>query len=167
MGFQEKSAWACTLAILGVYVPYFVIIFQLPMLALGLFWVAAFGLMGLLTLFHVLNAVFTNSIRQSGDVPPLDELDQRIEVAASKWAGFVLAFAVMSWLLVAMYALPVAGFATLEHARADGADPSVRQLTIPVIHAMWAIHWLFAGFVIANVVYYAGIIVGYRRLARG
>jgi hypothetical protein len=33
------------------------------------------------------------------------------------------------------------------------------------MNAMGAVHWLFAGFVIANVAYYGGIVVGYRRLA--
>jgi len=153
MSFHEKSAWACLVLIIGVYMPYFVAVFRQPMAAVGLFVAAAVGLAVLLTVFHVVNALATRTIRATGRVPPADELDRHIELSASKWAGLVLAFAVMSWILFAMYALPFAGV----------PEPGV----VPLARAMTAIQWLFAGFVFANVAYYAGIVVGYRRMALG
>ncbi|MFV9505959.1 MAG: hypothetical protein AB4911_15515 [Oscillochloridaceae bacterium umkhey_bin13] len=154
MSFHEKSALACFISICLVYVPYFMLVFRFPMAALGLFWVSAVGLVALLTGFHIVNALATRSIRTSGGVPPVDELDQRIELKAAKWAGFILAFAVTTWILVAMYALPVLS---------NGVSPS--SYAIPMVTAMTAVHWLFAGFVLANIVYYGGIVFGYRRIA--
>jgi hypothetical protein len=165
MSFHEKSALACFISICLVYVPYFVLVFRFPMAALGLLWVSAVGLVTLLTGFHIVNALATRSIRTSGDVPPVDELDQRIELKAAKWAGFILAFAVMTWILVAMYALPGLGNSMLDQTQATGNGGSLARYAIPMVTAMTAVHWLFAGFVLANIVYYGGIVFGYRRIA--
>jgi hypothetical protein len=54
------------------------------MATLGLFWVSAIGLVALLTAFHIVNAIATRSIRTTGEVPPVDELDQKIELKAAK-----------------------------------------------------------------------------------
>ena len=155
MSFHEKSAWACVVSIGLVYVPYFVMVFRYPMAALGLIWVSAFGLAALLSVFHIANAIATRSIRTTGNVPPIDELDRRVELNAAKWAGLTLAFAVFTWILVAMYTIPVIG------GRAGAI-----QFAVPVFTAMTAVHWLFAGFVLSNVTYYGGIAIGYRRLHR-
>ncbi len=153
MSFHEKSAWACLVLIIGVYTPYFVVVFRYPMAALGLFVVSAVGLAVLLTAFHVVNALATRTIRATGQAPPADELDRCIELHASKWAGVVLAFAVMSWILIVMYAiLLVGGFELVAVAPAG---------------AMFATQSLFAGFVLANIAYYGGIVVGYRRMLFG
>jgi len=166
MGFQEKSAWACLIAIVAVYVPYFWVVFQYPM-AFGLFVVAAIILAVLLTAFHLVNALATRSIRKTGDVPPLDELDRMLELRAAKLSGVVLAIVVMGWSLVAMFGVPALAISELVQASTpDGGGPSV-QLSIPVVQALTAIHALFAGFVIANIAYYGNLIVGYRRLAHG
>ena len=163
MSFHEKSALACLISICGIYVPYFAFVFCFPMAALGLFWVAAMGLAALLTGFHIVNAIATRSIRNTGKVPPVDELDQRIELNAAKWTGFVLAFAVVTWVLVAMYSLPV--ISLLEQPNAVGNGALHTNDVISMFTAMTAVHWLFAGFVLANVAYYSGIIFGYRRMA--
>ena len=165
MSFHEKSALASLISIAVVYVPYFVFVFRFPMAALGLFWVAAIGSVAILAVFHILNAIATRSIRTTGKVPPIDELDQSIELKAAKWAGFILAFAVMTWILVAMYSIPVIGSSTLQEARAEGIDASPSSYAIPMFTAMGAVHWLFAGFVFANIAYYGCIVFGYRRMA--
>jgi hypothetical protein len=165
MSFHEKSALACLISICCVYVPYFVLVFRFPMAALGLFWVSAIGLVVLLTVFHIVNAIATRSIRTSGDLPPVDELDQRIELKAAKWSGIILAFAVLTWILVVMYSIPVIGNSMVEQMRATGSAVSPESYTIPMFAAMTAVHWLFAGFVLANIVYYGGIVFGYRRIA--
>ena len=51
MSFHEKSALACLISIVLVYVPYFFFVFRFPMAALGLFWVSALGLVALLAVF--------------------------------------------------------------------------------------------------------------------
>lgn len=166
MSFHEKSALACLISICFAYVPYFVLVFRFPMAALGLFWVSAVGLVALLAGFHIVNAISTRSIRTSGEVPPVDELDQRIELQATKWAGFSLAFVVTSWILVAMYSIPVIGTSMLEQTTTTGDGVLPSGYAIPMFAAMTAVHWLFAGFVLANIVYYGGIVFGYRRIAR-
>ena len=49
----------------------------------------------------------------------------------------------------------------------DGGETEPTQFAIPVTDILMAIHFLFAGFVFANLVYYGSIIVSYRRLANG
>jgi len=165
MSFHEKSALVCLVSISLIYGPYFVVVSRFPMASLGLFWVAAGGLVMVLTLFHIANALATRSIRTTGNVPSADELDQRIELKASKGAGFILAFAVMSWILYAMYTIPVVGQSVREEGLAGGVELSPFNFVLPVFTAMLAVQWLFAGFVVANLVYYGGIVIGYRRLA--
>jgi hypothetical protein len=166
MSFHEKAAWACLIGIVAVYVPYFWVVFRYPM-AFGLFVVAAVVLAAVLTAFHLVNAIATPSIRRTGDVPTLDELDRAIELRASKLSGFVLAASVMVWCLVAMFG--VLGSGSVEGMAVDasraGAAPS--RVVIPVTLALTGIHTLFSAFVIANVAYYGGIVAGYRRLAHG
>lgn len=162
MGFHEKSAWACLLSILAVYVPYFWVVLRHPM-ALGLFVFAAALQAALLVAFHLANAIATRSIRRTGDTPPLDELDRIIELRAAKRSGLVLAVAVMTWCLAAMFGAPAVGAAAT--AAADFAAPS--GPAVPVLLALTAVHALFAGFVLANLVYYGSIVAGYRRLAHG
>ena len=153
MSFHEKSAWACLAAIGGVYGPYFYLAWRYPPAALGVFWISALAVAGILVAFHVVNALATRSIRTTGRVPPVDELDRSIELAAARWSGLVLAFAVFTWILFAMYLLP----AGVARGAADTAAPTI----------VAAVQWLFAGFVLANLVYYGGIVVGYRRLRLG
>jgi hypothetical protein len=165
MSFHEKSALACLISIGFVYVPYFVFVFRYPMAAPSLFWVSAIGMVALLTAFHIVNAIATRSIRTTGEVPPVDELDHKIELKAAKWAGFILAFAVVTWILVAMYSIPVIGSSILEQEKATSSEVSPSSYAIPMFTAMAAVNWLFAGFVFANIAYYGGIVFGYRRVA--
>ena len=158
MSFHEKSAWACLISISLVYVPYFALVFRFPMAALGLFWVSALGLAALLAAFHVVNAIATRSIRATGEAPPVDELDRKIELKAAKWAGLILALAVLTWVLVTMYSIPVIASNALAQTAASGH-------AIPMFTAMAAVQWLFAGFVVANIAFYGGIVFRYRRLA--
>lgn len=151
MNFQEKSAWICLLSILGIYTPCFLVVLREPLAGPGLFMAAAIGQALLLTLFHVVNAIATRSIRTTGSTPAPDELDRAIEGTAARWAGFVLAFAVMSWILTTWFAVLVT---------AGAPDAAV-----PIGTALSAVHWLFAGFVFANIVYYGAIVVGHRWLA--
>lgn len=160
MSFHEKSALACLISISLVYVPYFFFVFRFPMAAIGLFWVSALGLVALLAVFHVVNAIATRAIRTTGKVPPVDELDQKIELKAAKWAGFILAFATLTWILLAMYSIPVIGSNVLAQTAAPRSEVLFSMFT-----AMAAVQWLFAAFVVANVAYYGGIVFRYRRLS--
>lgn len=157
MSFHEKSAWACLISMVAVFVPYFWVVFHQPLAYLGLLVLAVIVQVVLLVVFHVVNALTTHSIRQRGDAPPQDELDRLIELRAAKLSGGVLAVVVAVWSLGALFGvLVIAG---------DGATGS--HFTIPVLQTLVAIHLLFAGFVLANLAYYGSIVVGYRRLLHG
>lgn len=155
MGYIERNAWACGIAIALVYTPYLYVVLQWPLAALGLFWAAAGAVVVLLVIFHIGNAVADRNIRRTGTTPPLDERDWRIERSAARWAGFVLGAAVLAWTAIQIVALPVAAIAP--------AEVGAARASLPLDVAMTAVHWLFAGFVVANLVYYAGIVIGYRR----
>lgn len=152
MNFHEKSAWASLIAIAIVHIPYFAIVMSRPEAGLGLLVVVTIGLIVLLTAFHIANAIMTKSIRTTGTTPQPDELDRLIEFRAAKVAAFVLAFVVMSWILVAVVGVP-----TL-------ADENAR---IALSAILLAVQWLYAGFVIANLTYYGLIVGGYRWLTHG
>lgn len=166
MSFHEKSAWACLVSIVLVFVPYLAIVLQQP-LAFGLLAVAVIILAVILTAFHIVNAIVTRSIRETGDTPPHDELDRMIELRASKRAGVVLAVAVMGWCLGAMVLAPALASDALGSGATADIAPALSQLRVPVSQALIAIHLLFAGFIIANTVYYGSIVASYRRLAHG
>lgn len=168
MGFHEKSAWACLVAVLLVFVPYFVLVFQYPMAFVGLFVLAVAGLVALLTSFHIVNSLVTASLRRTGETPPHDELDRTIELRAAKLSGVVLGVVVVVWSIVAMYGAPTIGVREISNvAMAKGVENDASQFAIPVLSVLTAIHLLFAGFVVANVAYYGTIVAGYRRLAHG
>ena len=71
----------------------------------------------------------------------------------------------MSWILVTMYSIPLIGSSMLQESRVGSIDSSPSSYAIPMFTAMGAVHWLFAGFVFANVAYYGCIVFGYRRMA--
>lgn len=160
MAFHEKSAWVSLLSIAGVFVPYFVLVFQYPMAFIGLALVAVILLTILLTGFHIVNAIMTASIRKRGDEPPQDELDQLIELRAAKVSGFVLAFVVLGWCMVAAFGIPALGVSALANAE----TPNLSQFSVSVFDVLTAIHVLFAGFVASNIVYYGTIVAEYRKL---
>ncbi|MBL4942419.1 MAG: hypothetical protein JKY81_12245 [Colwellia sp.] len=165
MSFHEKSAWACLVSILLAYTPYFWMVFQHPMAAVGLFVLSAIILAVLLTAFHIVNALATRSIRKAGDMPAHDELDRIIELQASKLSGIVLAFVVVTWCITVIYG--VLGISEVAHAETLGDPLTTSRLVVPVMDILSGVHALFAGFVIANLVYYGRIVAGYRKLARG
>ncbi len=156
MSFHEKSAWACLLSIVVVFVPYFLIVFQYP-LAFGLLVLAVVILCVLLSAFHIVNALVTRSIRTTGDTPLQDELDRLIELRAAKFSGIVLATVTIVWFFGALF----------EVLAVAGEVAASSQFTISALSALIAIHLLFAGFVLANLAYYGSIVVGYRRLLHG
>ncbi len=167
MSFHEKSAWACLVSVVLVFVPYFVFVFQYPMAFVGLFVLAVVGLVALLTSFHVVNSLVTASIRKTGNTPPHDELDRTIELRAAKLSGIVLSVVVLAWSIIAMFGIPAAGVREVVNANEAGGVVSASQFAIPVLYVLTAIHLLFAGFVTANMTYYGTIVAGYRRLADG
>lgn len=156
MNFHEKSAWACLLSIVVIYGPYFLLVFRYPMAYIGLFGLAVIALAVLLAVFHIINAIVTPSIRNKGDMPAQDELDRMIEMRAAKLSGIVLSVAVMVWCLIAMFVLPTLGI-----------SEQAATFAIPVIQALTGIQLLFAGFVVANLVYYGTIVASYRSVSYG
>ncbi len=132
---------------------------------LGLFWVSALGLVALLAVFHIVNAIATRAIRTTGEVPPADELDQKIELKAAKWAGLILSPATLTWILVAMYSIPVIGSNVLAQTAVPRSEVLSSIRAIPMFTAMAAVQWLFAAFVVANLAYYGSIVFRYRRLS--
>lgn len=151
MSLHEKSAWACLISIALVYVPYFWLVLRYPMASVGLFLVAAFTVVALLVAFHIMHA----TIHVTEGMPPIDELDERIELQAAKWAGLILGFGIVTWVLIATYSI-------LKIGASQGLSLS---RAVPMSTAMAAVQWLFAVFVLANAVYYGAIVFRYRRLA--
>lgn len=168
MGFHEKNAWACLLGIALVFIPYFMVVFRFPMAFVGLFVLAVIVQVIFMTVFHIVNAIVSRSIRKAGGSPPLDELDRMIELRAAKISGVVLGVIVILWCMIAMYGAPAMGVQEVILANATGGtEHSPSQIVIPVMNVLLAVHTLFAGFVIANLVYYGSIVVSYRRLTNG
>lgn len=162
MSFHEKNAWACLVSLLLVFVPYFVFVLRNPVAYIWLFILAVVVLGGLLTAFNVINASLFAVNSKSGELTQLDERDKTIEVRAAKISGLVLGFAVVTWCLNTMIGVPIIGKREwVDSGLADGN--SLSDYSIPAETVLMAIHLLFAGFVIANLVYYLAIIVGYRR----
>ena len=168
MGFHEKSAWACLLGTALVFTPYFVVVFRSPTAFVGLFVLAVMVQVIFMAVFHAVNAIMSHSIRMTGDAPPRDELDRMIELRAAKISGVILGMVVICWCMIAMFGAPTMGVQEIALAKAlDGAELSTTQFAIPLANVLLAVHMLFAGFVMANLVYYGSIVVSYRRLANG
>ncbi len=167
MSFHEKSAWACMCSIVLAFVPYFWIVFRFPMAFVGVFVLAVMVLVALLVAFHVVNSMATASIRNTGDVPSPDELDRLIELRAAKLSGIVLATIVIIWSLVVMFGVPAVGVAEISNENAAGMSVESSDFAIPVTQALFWVHLLFAGFVVANLTYYGSVIAGYRGMASG
>jgi hypothetical protein len=170
MGFQEKSAWACLVSIVVVFVPYFGYVLRSPMsyvAYVGLFVLAVVVQIVLLVGFHTVNAIFSPDMRRTGTPPPADELDRMIELRAAKISGAILGVVVICWCLGAMVYFPAQGVLAVAEADRSAAVIDARDFAVPVSSAVLAVHWLFGGFVIANVVYYGLIAWGYRRICHG
>ena len=161
MAFHEKSAWASLISIIAVFVPYFIIVFQYPMSFMGLLVGAVIAQVIVLIAFHVANAVASASIRKRGDAPPQDEMEKLIDLRAANIAGIVLSAVVVCWYLAVAFGVQVLW---LSVADSQQSLSSLLLATIPAFPVLTAIHILFAGFVFSNVVYYAAIIFGYRKL---
>ena len=162
MNYHEKSAWVCAICILAVYAPYFVFVWFQPEFYFALFIAATVGIIVLMAGFHSAIALSTRNVLESGDTPPRDEMDQAIESRAAKISGVLLGAFVMLWCFNAFILIPANAFEVNEKV-VD--DPSLIQtMTLPMGKVVFAVHVLFAGFVISNLVYYGSIIFGYRRL---
>ena len=161
MTFYEKNAWFCFFALLIVYVPYFVFSFMDPAISFPLYFAAVAMLIVVLVLFHAVNAVSSPRIRKTGSSPPKDERDAGIEINSAKFAGIVLSVVVTFWSLAALVGLA----ALISHSMPLQAEPmkNLGSVKIPVMPVLLGFHVLFAGFVVANLCYYASIIYGYRR----
>lgn len=160
MNYHEKSAWICTICLLAVYVPYFVVVAMYPAAYIVLFVAATVFLALLMGGFHAVLAITNPKVLKSGDTPDLDEMDRLIELKASKFAGIVTGVLVIVWTLNAFILIPANALPS-----ANVTDPGSAVASISVARALVAVHVLFLGIVIANLVYYVSIIVGYRRLA--
>lgn len=166
MSFNEKNAWACLLAIIAVYVPYFYFVSLEPLAGLGsIIWfvIAVVFLAVLLALFHTVNALFSPRIRKTGNTPPLDERDRHIDAFATKVSAIVLAIGVISWCINAMMRIPLAGFGNMIEVKSSEETVDLADMTISAIDALAWVQVLFFGFVLANAVYYATMIFCYRR----
>ena len=161
MTFFEKNAWACLVSLMVVFIPYFIFVFLNPVAFVGLFILAVVLISVLMTVFHIVNAVATPQIRKTGDTPRADERDTQIELWSSKIAGIVLAVAVVFWCIGGMFGISFEAISGV--SKSTNPVNSLNDLTIPAVKSLLGVHILFAGFVFANVVYYASMIVGYRR----
>ncbi|MFT5300537.1 MAG: hypothetical protein ACI814_001315 [Mariniblastus sp.] len=91
-----------------------------------------------------------------------------IEQRAAKWSGLILGIVVITWCMLVMYGAPLLGVQELHLLNAsDGMELLPSSFAIPVSDVLLAVHVLFAGFAIANLIYYATIVISYRRLANG
>jgi hypothetical protein len=186
MSFHEKSAWACLSAILIVYVPYFVIVFSHPgyLVVPPAFIGAVIVLVVILGVSHTILAIHSASIRKTGEVPERDEREIGIELSAMKISSYVLSVAVITWCIFAYVGIPVSRvkhqqeITSVTEYQTDGRQVLVGQasakqnqrdlslsnlLPIPAHGALFFVHALMMGFVMANIVYYAAVVFGYRR----
>lgn len=148
MSFREKSAWASLASLLIVYVPYFAIVLSRPRISvvLAAFIVAVVVQVILLVLAHVVFAVSSSEVRTRGERPRRDERDIAIELRSFKTSSLILGGGVMIWCFAAL------------------AGTALRRGTnLATEDAVFACQVLFAGFVLANLAYYATQVIGYRR----
>lgn len=162
MAIHERSAWGSIGAILVLYIPYFIEVNAHPMESLYRFWMVGIGMAVIMGVFHLIDTIV--HVVQTRRIPLqiLDELDRTIQYKAMMVSGGVLAFALVIWVIVMMYALPILG-ATVIETTSERVNTYVAW---PIDHVMRAIQWLFAGFVLANLVFYLAVIVQYRGLHR-
>lgn len=181
VSFHEKSAWACLGSILLVFVPFFLLVFSTPgyPIVVPAFIGAVVVLVLIQTLLHIVFAVTSARIRRTGDVPARDEREIGIDLRSTKVASIVLGTVVMIWCLAAYAGIPISRIQQHQAMADTGVAPAVEieatpdvdvanlslsnLLPVPAHDALFFVHILFAGFVLANVVYYAAIVYGYRR----
>lgn len=159
MTIHERSAWVSIGAMLVLYIPYFMEVQTNPMQGLVLFWVVGVGMAIILVIFHTIDAIMHVVLKRSGSLTLVDEFDQTIQRHAAMIAGGLLAVVVMSWIIVMMYLLPLFGSSVV-----DTSNYASIYVAWPIEYMMRAVHWLFAGFVLSNIVYYAVVIYHYRSL---
>ena len=92
-------------------------------------------------------------------------MEKRFDQTALKIAGYFLSVVVLLWCLNVLVGIPVLAIRGLAAADQNVAQVDLSQLSIPAVQALNAVQLLFAGFVLANVVYYVSLILCYRRVA--
>ena len=165
MSYHEKSAWITLVPILLVFVPYFSLVYLIPPVALPALIVAVVSLVVLLAILHTILALSMRRVWQTGDEPPRDEMEKRFDQTALKIAGYFLSVVVLLWCLNVLVGIPILAIRGLSMTNQNVVQVDLSQLSIPAVHALNAVQLLFAGFVLANVVYYVSLIVCYRRVA--
>jgi hypothetical protein len=164
MSFHEKNAWFCVLALLLVFIPYFVLVHQTPVASIIFLIVSVVFLAVLLGGFHLINSlVCAAKTGANGESQALDERDKIFELKATKLSAIVLGSFTITWCLNAFLQIPWQGFANMELAPA--ADPPLSTFSISSMDALWWVQVLFAGVVVANLAYYTSLIFQYRRAA--
>jgi len=138
MSFREKSAWACLVSTLVVFVPYFINIARLQ--AAGVLEMGAIvGLLVAAIFFQaVLTAAATILVAIRSGTETMDERDRAIELRSFRNAYFVLAVSLVTAICGMIFAAP--------------------RLTLPLVSQV-----LFGCFVAAEAVKYLTQVVSYRR----
>ena len=162
MTLHEKSAWVSVGAILLLYIPYFIDVNAQPMESLYRFWGVGIGMAVIMVLFHTIDAIIHAIQKRGGALQLVDELDRAIQHNATTVSSAMLAVVVVAWVIVMMYALPMLGVSVEETT----SDQTERYVAWSIQQIMRAVQWLFAGFVLSNLVFYCMVIVQYRRLYR-
>jgi hypothetical protein len=160
MTIHERSAWISIGAILMLYIPYFIDVNAQPMVSLYRFWGVGIGMAVIMALFHAIDAVMHVVQKRGGAIQLVDELDRAIQHNAMAISGILLAVVVVVWVIVMMYALPLFGSSVVETT----SDYVNAYVAWPIDQVMRAIQWLFAGFVMANLVFYGVVIAQYRSM---
>lgn len=163
MTIHEKSAWVSIIAIVVLYVPYFMAVHTNPMESIARFWILGVGMAVIMGVFHTIDAIVSVLLHRGETMGIIDELDRVIQQQAAMYAGSTLAFIVVIWVIVMMYILPIMGRTVIEQT----SDMNVPYIAWSIEQVMRAVQWLFAGFVLANIVYYAVVIVRYRSVLSG
>ena len=107
MSYHEKSAWITLVPILLVFVPYFLLVYLMPPVALPALIVAIVCLVVLLAILHTMLALSMRKVWETGDEPKRDEMENRFDQTALKIAGYFLSVVVLLWCLNALVGIPV------------------------------------------------------------
>jgi len=160
MSIHEKSAWVSIVAILGLYIPYFMVVDVHPLQGLYRFWVVGIGMAVIMGVFRAVDAIVQVVQQRAGTMVVVDELDRLIQYKAALLSGVILACVVVIWVIGMMYVLPLHA-TTMVETTSDGV---YSHAAWPITDVMRTVHWLFAGFVATNLLYYVAIIVQYRSM---
>ena len=165
MSYHEKSAWLTLIPILLVFVPYFIAVFKTPFATVFFLIIAVIALVVILTICRTGLAIATPKVLRTGDEPGMDEMERRFDRTSVNVAAYFLSTVVVLWCLNTLVGIPIQAFRGLAESERTITNIDLSQLTIPAVDAVNAVQLLFAGFVLANVIYYVSLIVCYRRVS--